>query len=173
MIAVARDFHQLPKHSGMIKRLLNQIAEALTESPSSDAATDTRQYALRKATAVLMLDVALADKSVDDREVSRILELVEVRFELTKDDAAELVEAARDTAEDMVSLHEFTDALHKHMSDDEKANIMALLWEVAYVDGELDKHEDALILKIGDLLYVDRVRVMRGKHDAERAAAGR
>lgn len=157
----------------MIKRLFSQISDALRDGPTSEDAAGNRQSALRKATAVLMLDVALADKTVDDREVSRIVELVKARFDLASDDATDLVDAARGTAEEMVSLHEFTATLHKHMSEDEKAQIMNLLWEVAYADGELDKHEDALILKIGDLLYVDRVRVMRAKNDAQIKARGR
>jgi uncharacterized tellurite resistance protein B-like protein len=45
-----------------------------------------------------------------------------------------------------------------------------LLWEVAYADGELDKHEDSLVLKISDLLHVSRGLVMRLKHDAQTRA---
>jgi len=47
---------------------------------------------------------------------------------------------------------------------------VALLWQIAYADGRLDKYEDALVGKIADLLYVSRGRVMRLKHDADPAA---
>lgn len=156
----------------MIKQLFNQLADALKDPSTSADAAESRQSALRTATAVLMLDVALADKTVDEREVSRILELVKARFDLAKDDAADLIETARGSAEEMVSLHEFTDTLHKHMSEAEKTQVMSLLWDIAYADGELNKYEDALILKIGDLLYVDRVRVMRAKDDAKNKSRG-
>ena len=53
------------------------------------------------------------------------------------------------------------------MDEEEKARIVALLWEIAYADGQLDKYEDAFVLKISDLLYVSRGRVMRPKHDAK------
>ena len=43
---------------------------------------------------------------------------------------------------------------------------MRLLWQVAFADGQLDKYEDALILRISDLLHVSRGLVMRLKHDA-------
>ena len=52
----------------------------------------------------------------------------------------------------------------------DKARIVSLLWQIAYADGRLDKYEDSLVLKISDLLYVSRARVMRLKHDAELAA---
>ena len=67
----------------------------------------------------------------------------------------------------MVSLYEFTQILHKHLNEAEKARIISMLWQVAYADGQLDKYEDSLVLKISDLLYVSRGRVMRLKHDAQ------
>ena len=67
-------------------------------------------------------------------------------------------------------MHEFTTLRHEHLSDDDKARIIDLLWQVAYVDGKLDKYEDALVLKISDLLYVSRGLVMRLKHEAEQDA---
>ena len=60
--------------------------------------------------------------------------------------------------------------LHDYLTEDEKAQIVSLLWQIAYADGRLDKYEDSLVLKISDLLYVSRGRVMRLKHDAELAA---
>jgi uncharacterized tellurite resistance protein B-like protein len=66
-----------------------------------------------------------------------------------------------------VSVHDFTKVLHEHLDEKEKADIVSMLWRVAYADGRLDKYEDSLVLKISDLLYVSRGRVMRLKHDAE------
>ena len=73
---------------------------------------------------------------------------------------------ADETAEELVSLHEFTQLLHDNLDEDEKAGVVRLLWRVAYADGNLDKYEDALVLKISDLLHVSRGLVMRLKHDA-------
>jgi uncharacterized tellurite resistance protein B-like protein len=58
--------------------------------------------------------------------------------------------------------------LHRHLTDDEKAQIIGMLWQIAFADGRLDMYENALVLKISDLLYVSRGRVMRLKHDAAR-----
>ena len=84
-------------------------------------------------------------------------------------DAAELVNHASDKADDLVSAYDFTSVLHKHLDEEEKARIVGMLWQIAYADGELDKYEDSLVLKISDLLYVSRARVMRLKHDAQTA----
>jgi len=156
----------------MIRNLINQVVDAISTSPSSEADAERREAALRSATAVLMLDVARADHVFDESEFDCVLKLIESHFGLPPEDAAELVNLADDKAENLVSLHEFTQLLHNNLDEDEKARIVRLLWQIAYADGRLDKYEDALVRKISDLLYVSRGRVMRLKHDAA-AAAGR
>lgn len=153
----------------MIKRLFVQVIESISVVAPTETDTLDREAALRLATAVLMIDVARADDVFDESEFDRVLRLIETHFELTPQQAAELVNEADSEAEDLTSVFEFTKMLHKHLDEDEKSRIVGLLWQIAYADGRLDKYEDALVLKISDLLYVSRGRVMRLKHDAEQA----
>ena len=152
----------------MIKRLFAQVVETISATDTVTA--EDREAAMRLATAVLMIDVARADFVFDESEFDQVLKLVEVHFRLTAEQAAELVVEASGKAEDLVDIHEFTKLLHDYLSEDEKARIVSLLWQIAYADGRLDKYEDSLVLKISDLLYVSRGRVMRLKHDAEQTA---
>ena len=154
----------------MIKRLFVQVVEVISIPATPAASTEDREAALRMATAVLMIDVARADHVFEESEFESVLKLIESHFGLTPEETAELINAAGPKAEDLVSLHEFTQLLHKHLSENEKAQIIGLLWQVAYADGRLDKYEDSLVLKISDLLYVSRGKVMRLKHDAKIAA---
>lgn len=149
----------------MIRKLFVQVIESISVTDSG--ATVDRDAALRLATAVLMVDVARADHVFDESEFDRVLQLVEQHFGLAPEEAAELVNSASETADDIVSVHEFTALLHEHLDENEKSRIVGLLWEIAYADGQLDKYEDSLVLKISDLLYVSRARVMRLKHDAK------
>ncbi len=151
----------------MIKRIVESIVTTLKATNSPDSETSDRESALRLATAVLMVEVARADHVFEQSELERLLALITAHFELSPDDAADLVDRASETAEAVAHLHDFTQILHKHLSDNEKARIVGMLWQVAYADGRLDKYEDSLVLKISDLLYVSRGRVMRLKHDAE------
>jgi uncharacterized tellurite resistance protein B-like protein len=149
----------------MIRKLMDRVADAI-------AATDNkpdidRDEAIRLATAVLMIDVARADHVFDESEFDSILELVRSHFSLPAEQAAELVIAANEKAEDLVSAYDFTKVLHDHLDHGEKARIVGLLWKIAYADGRLDKYEDSLVLKISDLLHVSRGLVMRLKHDAQ------
>jgi uncharacterized tellurite resistance protein B-like protein len=103
----------------------------------------------------------------DESEFDSVLQLVQSHFQLPAEQAAELVVAANDKAEDLVSAYDFTRVLHEHLDHGEKSRVVGLLWKIAYADGRLDKYEDSLVLKISDLLHVSRGLVMRLKHDAQ------
>jgi uncharacterized tellurite resistance protein B-like protein len=149
----------------MIKKLMDRVADAI--AATDDKPDLDRDQAIRMATAVLMIDVARADHVFDESEFDRVLQLVQTHFALPAEQAAELVVAANDRAEDLVSAFDFTKVLHEHLDHGEKARIVGLLWQIAYADGRLDKYEDSLVLKISDLLHVSRGLVMRLKHDAQ------
>jgi uncharacterized tellurite resistance protein B-like protein len=147
----------------MFKNLFDDIMGRIS---AEDVAADDRDAAIRMATAVLMVDVALVDSSFDEVEFERMLRLVKNHFGLSTQAAAELINAANAEADELVSVHEFTELLHQHLDDDEKARVVELLWSTAYADGELNKYEDALVLKVSDMLNVSRDLVMRLKLDA-------
>ena len=151
----------------MIKRLITQVIETISVTTESESSSADREDALRLATAVLMVDVARSDHVFDVEEFDEVLKLVETHFQLSPDQAAALINAADEEAEDLVSLHEFTQLLHQNLDEDEKARIVGLLWKIAYADGRLHRYEDSLVLRISDLLHVSRGRVMRLKHDAQ------
>ena len=154
----------------MLKGLFDQVVGAIAAGGEDGQDGDRREHAIRMATAVLMVDVARADHIFDDAEHDDVLRLIEKYFALEAEEAAAILNDATEQAEDLVSLHEFTQLLHENLEADEKERVVGLLWQVAYADGTLDKFEDSLVLKISDLLHVQRARVMRLKHDAAKAA---
>lgn len=151
----------------MFKQWIGGLVDAFAANETS---AEDRAGALRLATAVLMVAVARADHQFDETEFERLLALLEQHFALAPDDAAQLANHANDKAEQLVSVHEFTQLLHEHLSEEEKSGIVGMLWQIAYADGSLDMFEDSLVLKISDLLYVSRGLVMRLKHDAASVA---
>ena len=150
----------------MIKRLAEKISRAFAATDTAEPDEDARERAIRMATAVLMTEVARADHEYDESEFDLLLDRITNHFQISPEEAVEMANEADETAEDCVSLYSFTQLLNKNLSEREKGRIVSLLWQVAYADGRLDKYEDSLVLKISDLLYVSRGRVMRLKHDA-------
>lgn len=154
----------------MIRKLYDQVMNALAAKAPAEREAAEREDMLRLATAVLMVDVARADHVFDETELDSVLRLIQQNFNLTPRQATELVEEAEGVAEDLVSVQHFTRRLHENLDEDDKARIVELLWQVAYADGRLDRYENSLVLKISDLLYVNRARVMRLKHDASQSS---
>ena len=151
----------------MLRTLYIKISEAV-QSTEGESGRD-RKAALRLYTATLMVEIARADHEFSEDEFETLLTLISRHFGLSAEDATQLANEATEVAEDAVSAHEFTKELHGHLSEAEKAEVVSLLWQVAYADGRLDKYEDSLVLKISDLLYVSRGKVMQLKHDARTA----
>ena len=150
----------------MIKKLISQISDVITSPATTTDGTAARDAAIRNATAVLMVDVARADYEFDADEFDSLLRLIQAHFDLSAEEAATLVNAADERVDGLTSLHDFTQLLHNNLDEQEKARVVGLLWQIAYADGRLDKYEDALVLKISDLLHVSRGKVMQLKHDA-------
>ena len=123
----------------MFRSLYEKIVVQIS---AEDIKADDRDAAVRLATAVLMVDVALVDSSFDEAEFDRMLSLIKNHFGLGTQEAADLINAANAKADELVSLHEFTELLHEHLTHDEKARVVSLLWQIAYADGQLDKYGD-------------------------------
>jgi len=153
----------------MIKKLVDKLSKTFEVTDATEVSEESREGAIRMATAVLMTEIARADHDYDGSEFDLLLELITKHFHMSPEDAVELANEANETAEDHVSLHNFTQLLNKNLSEKEKERVVLLLWQIAYADGRLDKYEDSLVSKIADLLYVSRVRVMRLKHDVNSA----
>lgn len=145
----------------MLQALKKHIETLLLDT--GEDKEQSRADGLRLATAALLAEVANADRVLDTRELHELGVLLQQRFLLTESQTREIVNDGLAAAEDAVSLQGFTRTLHEALTDAEKSDIVGMMWMVAYADGELDMHEDAIIAKIGELLYVPRSEVLRLK----------
>jgi uncharacterized tellurite resistance protein B-like protein len=120
-----------------------------------------REHALRVATALLLIEVAKADFADDVAEDAAILESLKQFFALDDAAAALLREEAHGAANHAVELQQFTRRLHEQLSVAEKQRVVEMLWQVALADRRLDKHEDHLVRRIAELLYVSHSDLIR------------
>ena len=139
-------------------------------SRQDDAPEDDHAHRIELACAVLMLEISLADSTLDDSEKSSIENALGQRFKLPAEEIETLLDLAHREVDHAVSLHDFTRLLNERMSEREKEQVVEYLWQVAFADGVLDKYEEYYIRKIADLLYVPHVRLMKSRHRASRSA---
>lgn len=142
----------------MLRKLAALFDGALARENEDPAA---REHALRVATALLLIEVAKADYADDLAENETMLASLKQFFALDDASAALLLEEARSTADQAVELQQFTRRLHEQLSVAEKHRVVEMLWQVALADRRLDKHEDHLVRRIAELLYVSHSDLIR------------
>ena len=142
--------------------MLRKLA-ALFDRAFADQADDpaAREHALRVATALLLIEVAKADYADDVAEDEAMLASLKQFFALDDAAAGLLIDEARSTADRAVELQQFTRRLHEQLSVAEKQRVVEMLWQVALADSKLDKHEDHLVRRIAELLYVSHSDLIR------------
>lgn len=130
----------------LIDRLLGRVPE---HSP------DESDFEPRHlAAAALMVEAALLDGEFSEAEHANIVHLLTTRFQMAPDVADALVTEAETAARDAVEWQSFTAAIKEGFGHEDRVNIIEMLWEVAYADGELHDYEASLLRRVAGLLYV-------------------
>jgi len=132
--------------------MFDRIFSVLRGEPalSRDAGkADDRQIAV----GALLVEAALRDDVFDAAESAAITRVLAARFDLSSEATADLLKMAEEAKHGSLELFGFVRKL-KDFDEAERVEIVEMLWEVAYADGVLDAHEDAMIRKVAGLLYV-------------------
>lgn len=144
--------------------MFNQILSLL----SGDSHASTRPDQLQVAVAALMVHAASMDDTFDAAERQTIERLLAQRFGLAPDAVKTLLAIAERRAEESSQLYAFTRLATERLDEQGRIQLIEMLWEVAYADGELAPDEDALLRRVAGLLYVSdfdrgeaRKRVLR------------
>ena len=104
-----------------------------------------------------------ADYDIKDNERSAIMRALRASFLLSESEAREVLHEAEEQALHATSLYDFTSLVNDKFSYEDKVQIVANMWQVAYADGDLDKYEEYIIRKVADLLYVAHSDFIRAK----------
>ena len=111
---------------------------------------DTVQIAI----STLMIQTAVYDGVFDEQEKSEILELIKKYFNFSEDQKLSLFKIAMKVNDDSNDMQQFTRTLNDNLSEEEKLNIIEMLWRIIISDGHIDDYENTLIRKISGLLYI-------------------
>ena len=106
------------------------------------------------AISTLMIQTAVYDGTFDEQEKSKILELIKKYFNFNEDQKLTLFKIAMKVNDNSNDMQQFTSVLNHNLSEEEKLNIIEMLWKIIISDGHIDDYENALIRKISGLLYI-------------------
>ena len=119
-----------------------------------DAAAAPQTNDVQVAVGALLVEAAFRDDMFETAEREAIKQLLAARYELSDAATEELLQASEKAKAESLELFNFVRKLLKDMDEPQRVEVIEMLWEVAYADGVLDAHEDAMIRKVAGLLYV-------------------
>ena len=114
----------------------------------------SKAEALPLAAAVLMIEAAKLDDGLEEVELHRIEQLIRWRFELTEAELATVIGEARAISDGPAQWYFFTATIRDQIGPEDRVEIIEMLWDVAYADGELHHLEANLLRRIAGLLHV-------------------
>jgi len=118
---------------------------------------------LRLATAAVLLDIAYADGSFSPAEDGNVGGFLAERFQLSDEDARELLEAADEIRKKTVDHFALTHYIRKNTPLAERIEIVKTMWRLVYSDGTLTNYEGYLVRKLADLLGLEHHVMIEAK----------
>ena len=110
---------------------------------------------LRKAAAVLLLELAWADEEFTAEERTHVVGVLQRHFGLSEDGARDLVAESELERAGAVDLWQFTSVIRDHYSLGQKMVLAESMWGLVFSDGVLSDHENYLIRRISGLLGIE------------------
>lgn len=146
--------------------MLNAIKQFFEQNMSPEQPEDT-DHQLKLATAALLIEMMQQDGKTTEDEIHAVKSALQTKFELTESETGTLFDLAKEEARQATDFHQFTRLIHSHFPEEKKIKIVEYLWTIAYSDNELDAHEEHMIRKISDLLYVSHKDMLKTKHKVQ------
>ncbi len=132
---------------------------AFVSAPSDHAGAPDAQL----AATVLLVEIARADHDLADSERAMVEQGVTQVFALNKAAAGELVTHGEHVQATSTSMQPYLSAVNEHCTRDQKRALLEALWAVAWADGQLDAHEEHMLRRISDLLFLAHADFIQAK----------
>ena len=139
---------------------MNAVLQALgrfLSGPEPDAARVGARHSwdeLHIAVAGLLAEAAMLDGDFSASERQRLIEIAEHHFGMGRAEAESFVAEARRHATDAVDLYVFTSRINKEFDQEERLQLIEMLWEIVLADGRMDDLEANLLRRVAGLIGV-------------------
>ena len=141
-------------HEEILGKGIENIAKEIEE--------ESKDSSIQKSICSLMIEVAYADNQLDDSELKVMANSLS-KLDIEKEEIQEIVDATLAKSKESISFYEHTRILNDQLDYDQKKEVLNSVWAIAFADGEMDKHEEHLIRRIADLLYLNHKDFINAK----------
>ena len=123
--------------------------------PAQDKPDEVSEHSLQLATAALLIEMMRADATVQENEQETVIKAIQSKFGLGREETQTLLQLADEEIGKASGYYAFTSLINKGFPYQQKVRVIEHLWEVAFSDAELEKHEEHMVRKIADLIYIE------------------
>jgi uncharacterized tellurite resistance protein B-like protein len=148
----------------MIENIKKFFSEKIDTSDQESQVSSERSVSI--ASCALLLEMAHADSEFSQSERDNIIAILQSNFDMTEDDASDLLNLADLERKESLDLWQFTNLINQSYSREEKIRVAETLWRVIYTDGKVDKHEEYLMRKLTFLLDLQHQDMIEAKFKA-------
>lgn len=121
----------------------------------------------RVAVAALMVQLVSVDGVIDAAEQERLKDVLKKRFSLSDKETKDLIAIAHEREKEAVDLYGFTSVLKRELDEEGRIEIIEMMWELVFADGEIHEFEDNLVWRVAELLGVSRRDRIRMRQNVE------
>jgi len=121
---------------------------------AGDQAAQPTERDLHIATAVLLVEIASADRKIAPREGEAVVATMSKVFGLPEKETPELVKIAIASRKEKGRVDEFLDCVSRKFDQSRKLQVLAMLWKVVIADGAVDKLEQRMLRRIKETMQL-------------------
>ncbi|MEM9223884.1 MAG: TerB family tellurite resistance protein [Pseudomonadota bacterium] len=122
--------------------------------------------------AAILVHIIAVDGVVTDDEKRTLREVLSTHYGLDATATEKLVEEAARREDDAVDLYSFTSVLKRELDEAGRLEVVELMWEMVYADGEVSEFEDNVVWRVAELIGVSTRERMTIRHRIESKRTG-
>lgn len=149
--------------------MLQAIKAFFEEKMTMEVRSEDPTHQLKLATAALLIEMMHQDEKVHATEQQAVRNALKDNFQLSDAETHELYQLAEQEVHYATDYYQFTRLIADHYSQQEKIQVIELLWQVAFADKHLDAYEEHMVRRIADLIYVPHHEFIQAKLRAQKA----
>ena len=108
------------------------------------------------AAAALLFHLMDADGVRERGETEQLRLLMSEMFGITGAELERVVAAGEKADEEAVDFYAFTSVINRHLDQPAKCELVSIMWDMVFADGEVHELEDNLVWRVAELIHVER-----------------
>lgn len=103
---------------------------------------------LHVATVVILMEMAGSDNDIDVTEAETLCNSIATEFGIPEEEIPELVQIAISARAESGKIDQFVTLINKHFNEDQRTQILSMIWQVVLADGKIDRFEERFAVQM-------------------------